>query len=144
MELIQFLLLGQFEVIVLAQFIISFVTIPEVFEKVYFSVGVKYSLKIKNSVLDFPGGPVDKNRSANAGYTGLIHGLGTMILHRAQLRAPMLCNERSHLNEKPAHCSQRVGATCRNQRKPVHSNEEPGLCNRHSATKKKINKIIKK
>ena len=61
--------------------------------------------KNNNFMLGLPWHPVVKNSPANAGYTGLIHGLGTMILHRAQLRAPMLCNERSHLNEKPAHCS---------------------------------------
>ena len=62
-----------------------------------------------NFMLGLPWHPVVKNSPANAGYTGLIHGLGTMILHTSEQlslcsRAHALQRE-SYLNEKPAHCS---------------------------------------
>ena len=65
--------------------------------------------KKKNFMLGLPWHPVVKNSPANAGYTGLIHGLGTMILHTSEQlslcsRAHALQRE-SHLNEKPAHRS---------------------------------------
>ena len=52
---------------------------------------------------DFPGGPVVKNPSCNAGDAGSTPGLGTKIPHatkqlspRATARESMHCNERSH------------------------------------------------
>ena len=66
---------------------------------------------------DFPGGPVGKNPPANAGDTGLIPGLGRSYvwqnnnapapqLLRLHTLEPMLCNKRSHHNEKPVHCNE--------------------------------------
>ena len=76
---------------------------------------------------DFPGSAVVKNLPANAGDTGLSPGLGRSHMPRStsacvpqllslhsracepQLLKPMslepvLCNKRSHRNEKPTHC----------------------------------------
>ena len=68
---------------------------------------------VKYFLGDFLGGPVVKNLSANAGDTGLIPGLGkSHMLQGNKARAPpllkpaclepVLCNKRSHHNEKPA------------------------------------------
>ena len=64
---------------------------------------------------DFPGGPAVKNLPSNAGDTGLIPALGRLhmpwgnsacILQPLNLRTlePVLCNKRSHCNEKPTYC----------------------------------------
>ena len=62
---------------------------------------------------DFPGGPVDRNPPYNARVTGLIPGQGgshmlqssyacvPQLLKPAHLE-PVLCNKRSHHDEKPA------------------------------------------
>ena len=56
------------------------------------------------------------------------------------LRWPMLCNNRTHCNEKPAHHSQRVALAHRNYReKPSRSNEEPLHCNKDPAQPKNNN-----
>ena len=78
---------------------------------------------------DFPGGAVVKYPPANAGDTGLIpgpersHMLRSNKAHAPQLLSlrsrpqepkllkparlePVLCNRRSHRNEKPAHCNE--------------------------------------
>ena len=70
---------------------------------------------------DFPGGAVVKNPPANAGDAGLSPGLGrSHMLQSNEARAPqllspcattmkparlepVLCNRRSHRNEKPMH-----------------------------------------
>ena len=79
----------------------------------------------KSSHTDFPGGAVVKNPPANAGDTGSSPGPGRSHMpqsnlahaqllslrsraHEPQLLKPMrlqpmLCNERSHLDEKPVH-----------------------------------------
>ena len=48
---------------------------------------------------------------------------------RATTSEPVLqslsLNERSHRNEKPVHCNQRVAPTCHSQRKPWCRNEDP-------------------
>ena len=77
---------------------------------------------------DFPWGPVVKNPPANAGGMGLIPGPGrSHMLQSNQAPVPqllkpphlepMLCNKRSHHNEKPAHHN-RAHARC-DQRKPA-------------------------
>ena len=57
---------------------------------------------------DLPDGPMVRNLSANAGDTDLIPDLGRSHMPQRQLLKPkslesMLCNKRSHQNEKPAH-----------------------------------------
>ena len=64
-------------------------------------------------ILGFPSGPMVKN----TGDVGLVPDQGTKILHASgQLSPcptttgpvylePVLCNKRSHLNEKPSHCN---------------------------------------
>ena len=70
----------------------------------------------KNVFSDFPGGTVDRNLPANVGtqvqslvqedstcHTAIEpmhHNYWAYILH------PVLCNKRSHLNEKPTHCNE--------------------------------------
>ena len=65
---------------------------------------------------DFYGGPMVKNLPSNAGDTGLIPGIWEdptcqeatkPVGHNywAHAPEPMLCNKKSHLNEKPTHCS---------------------------------------
>ena len=83
---------------------------------------------------DFPGGSVVKNPPANAGDMGSIPGLGISCVRQAT--KPVHHNKRSHLNEKPVHCNQRVAPTSYNQRKPRLNNEDP--------VQPKINKIKKK
>ena len=71
------------------------------------------SLQILNSAgkiikQDFPGGPLDRNPAANAGHTGLMPGLGRSHMTwdswaHAHNYWPVLYNQRSPLNEKPAH-----------------------------------------
>ena len=73
-----------------------------------------YSTTIKTHGVNYPGGPVIKNPSVNAGDAGSIPGLGSFhvswghsacvpqLLKPVHLE-PMLCNKRSHHNEKPAH-----------------------------------------
>ena len=73
------------------------------------AVILQFKKKKNNFMLGLAWHPVVKNSPANAGYTGLIHGLGTMILHTSEQlslcsRAHALQRE-SHLNEKPAHRS---------------------------------------
>ena len=68
---------------------------------------------VKYFLGDFPGGPVVKNLSANAGDTGLIPGLGRSHLLQGnkacapqllkpECLEPVFCNKRSHHKEKPA------------------------------------------
>ena len=75
----------------------------------------------KSNTQDNPGGPVVKNLPANAGDTGSVSGLGRFHMpwvnqaHAPQLLSthlqlltprtlePVLCNKRSHCNEKPGH-----------------------------------------
>ena len=65
----------------------------------------------------FPGGAVFKNLPANAGDTSSSPGPGRSHMPRSsEARAPqllkpvhiepVLCNKRSHLNEKPVHCNE--------------------------------------
>ena len=61
-------------------------------DKAHFST--KHNSFQKRVSRDFPGGAVVKNPPANAGDTGSISGLG---------RSHVLCNKRSHHNEKPVH-----------------------------------------
>ena len=67
---------------------------------------------LKNSkIWDFPCGPVVKNLPANAGDVDMITGLGRSYMPlnsqatwcNYQAWEPVLCNKRSHRNEKPAH-----------------------------------------
>ena len=97
--------------------------------------------------LGFLGGAVVKNPPANAGDTGSSPGPGRSHMPRSNqahapqllsLRSrarepqllkpthlePVLCNKRSHRNEKPVHRNKEQPA-CRNQRKPTHSHEDP-------------------
>ena len=72
--------------------------------KVYFTF--KQSI-LKTLSWDFPGGPVVKNTPAKAGNMNSISGPGTKISHTTRqlsLHAPepMLCNKRSHQDEKTA------------------------------------------
>ena len=71
-------------------------------------------LKAKTGKVGFPGGTVVKNPPANSGDTGSSPGPGRshmlwsnsvcepQLLKPARLE-PVLCNKRSHRNEKPAH-----------------------------------------
>ena len=75
---------------------------------------------------DFRGGSVVKNPPASAGDTGSSPGQGTKIPHAAEQLSPcatttepanlepVLCNERSHRNEKPAHHNEEWPPACRN------------------------------
>ena len=63
---------------------------------------------------DFPGGTENKNPPANAGDMGLIPGLGKSHMLWSLLAAtteacvplePIICNKRSHGNEKPTRCN---------------------------------------
>ena len=47
---------------------------------------------------DFPGGPVVKNPSCNAGEAGSIPGQGTKILQATATREPVYCNKISCLS----------------------------------------------
>ena len=69
---------------------------------------------IKRPSRDFPGGTVVKNLSANAGDTGSIPSPGRSHMPRSnearvpqllkpRTLEPVLCNKRSHCNEKPVH-----------------------------------------
>ena len=62
-----------------------------------------------HSVRTFLGGPVVKNPPTNAGGMGSIPGLGRSHMPRSHnywrpcALGPVLCNKRSHLNEKRVH-----------------------------------------
>ena len=80
---------------------------------------------------DFPGGPVVKNPSANAGDTGLILGLGRFrILQSNQALSPQLlklmrpraCREATAM--RSLYATTRVAST-RHTRKSLSSNEDP-------------------
>ena len=98
---------------------------------------------------DFPGGPMVKNLPYNAGDTGSIPGQGTKIPHamgqlsphtpqllssHASTREPACCKLQSPHALEPAHHNYRAQAPwspCTTAReKPVHSKEEPALCNK--------------
>ena len=77
--------------------------------------------------MDYPGGPVVKNPPANAGDMGSIPGLGRPCMPwskqarvprplKPMILKPVLCNQRSHGNEKPVH---------HNWRKSVCHNKDP-------------------
>ena len=69
----------------------------------------------KQKKQDFSGGPVVKNLPANAGDTGSIPGVTKPPCHNywAHTVEPVLCNERTHCKEKPAHRNWRVAsASC--------------------------------
>ena len=90
-------------------------------------------LKKNNFMLGLPWHPVVKNSPANAGYTGLIPGLGTTILHASEQLS--LCSrahalQREGTSMRSLHTTARVTPTCHNQRRPVHGNNVPGLCNK--------------
>ena len=60
------------------------------------------------TVLDFPDGPVFESLPAKSGDTGLILGTGRFTSHgqlSPHVPEPVLCNKRSHCNEKPVHCN---------------------------------------
>ena len=59
--------------------------------------------KKKKSVRDFPGGPVVKNLSSNAGFAGSIPGWGTKIPHAAGQLGPLITTT------EPAHIKERAG-----------------------------------
>ena len=75
---------------------------------------------------DFPGGPVVKNscfqcrgHGFNLWSEKMPHAMGQLTLHATVTEAcsplePMLCNKRSHCNEKPMHCNCRVAPACCN------------------------------
>ena len=48
---------------------------------------------------DFPGGPVVKNPSCNAGDAGAIPGQGTKILHATATRETVYCNRISWMSQ---------------------------------------------
>ena len=70
---------------------------------------------MKRDLWDFPGGPVAKNPTSNAGDLGSIPGRGTKIPHASGQLSPSATtteahmprahapNKRSHHNEKPVH-----------------------------------------
>ena len=79
---------------------------------IYFIKSFTLSLTINFS--GFPGGAVVKNPPANAGDTGSSLGPGRSHMPRSNYARvpqllkpthlePVLCNKRSHHNEKPAH-----------------------------------------
>ena len=95
------------------------------------------SMKKNVYIWGFPGGSMVKNAPSNAGDLGSIPSLGrSHMLQSNQACAPqllslcsrawdpqllslhtlepVLCNKRSHCNEKPADCSWRVAPTCCN------------------------------
>ena len=86
---------------------------------------------------DFPGGPVDKNPSANAGDMGSIPDLGNFTSRGATTEAcsPRACapvlHKRSHSSEKPARHSWRIPCPETSEAhtpqlgKPVCCNEDP-------------------
>ena len=69
----------------------------------------------KEQLEGFPGGPLVENPPCKVGEPGLIAGPGKYHMHQGneahvlQLKPeclePMLCNKRSHHNEKPEHCN---------------------------------------
>ena len=83
-----------------------------------------YRAEARIEIQGFPGGAVVKNPPANAGDTGSSPGPGRSHMPRSnsarapqllslhsgarvpQLLEPVLCNKRSHHNEKPAHRSE--------------------------------------
>ena len=99
----------------------------------------------------FPGGPVVKNSSANAGDTcstpgpGIFHmPWGTWTPGATKPRCnnsyawalePVLCNKRSHSSEKPMQRNERVAPAHRSYRKPMPNSED-------QAQPKIINKLI--
>ena len=101
---------------------------------------------------DFPGGPVVKNLSCNAGDTGPILGRGTKIPHASgQLSPRTTTTEPARLNYR-AHALWSPRATTRE--KPVHApqqSKEPTCCNERSrvlqlrpdVAKEQINKFKK-
>ena len=66
---------------------------------------------IKRCDIEFPCGLVVKNPPANAGVVGSVPGSGRSHMPRSNeacippLLKPVLCNKRSHCNEKPKHHS---------------------------------------
>ena len=81
------------------------------------SSALKQSIK-KHNFRDFPGGPVVKNLSSNAGVAGSIPGRGTIIPHSAGQLSPRAATaELAHLNER-AHVLQTTGPMCPGVRAP--------------------------
>ena len=98
--------------------------------------------------MGFPGGAVVKNPPANAEDTGSSPGPGRSHVlrsnsacapqllslrsraHEPQLLKPVclepvLCNKRSHRNEKPAHSNKEQPPLAATRESPMHSNEAP-------------------
>ena len=72
---------------------------------------------------DFPGGPVVKNPPANP---RRFHVPWSNQAHEPRERSlrppePVLCNKRSHCDERPAHLNQKAAPAHRHQRKPLHN-----------------------
>ena len=110
------------------------------------AVGKKVKQNLELST--FSGGPVVRNRPANSEDAALIPGLRRSHMpwgnesHEPQLLRPcpralelqllkllylqfMLCNKRSHHNEKSKHHNKRVAPAYQNYRKPSLGNEDP-------------------
>jgi len=72
---------------------------------------------------DFPGGPVVKNPPANP---RRFHVPWSNQAHEPRERSlrppePVLCNKRSHCDERPAHLNQKAAPAHRHQRKLLHN-----------------------
>ena len=80
----------------------------------------------------FPGGPVVKNPSSNAGDAGLIPGQGTKIPHAAGQLSPRATTiELTHLNER-VRMPQTTEPTCPGAHAPQLQRENP-----HTTTREK-------
>ena len=60
-------------------------------------ITLKISLKKKNTIRDFPGGPVVKNLSCNAGDLDSIPGQGTKVPHDLEQRSPLPTTTEAHV-----------------------------------------------
>ena len=123
--------------IITRNFILSFY-----FQCLYSTTNCEYK-----TILDFPGGPVVKNLHANAGNMGSIPDPGRSVMPRGnwthapqrlslcpgacepqllslRVLEPVLCNKRSHGNEKLAHGQQR-GAPSSPQSEKAHGATRP-------------------
>ena len=72
---------------------------------------------------------MDRNPPANAGDTGLIPGLGRFHMLWSNPACVclelVLCNKKSHCNEKPSHCNEEQPSILTAGESPLCNNEDP-------------------
>ena len=95
------------------------------------SQGLLWEIQSKRDIFqDFPGGPVVKNPSCDAGETGSTPGWGTKIPHAVGQPSPHATTREPVCHNYRAHVLWSLHATTRE--KPMHHNEEPAPHNERS------------